>query len=611
MDSAPDPMAIYARISKDSAGDAAGVGRQLQDCRELAARHPEWRPADLPGSIVDTGGELLQLGPGELGDNDISATSGKRRPEYERLMAAVERGQVKVIVVYMLSRLWRNRAERSAAMEKLAAVRGRVVTVKGPDLDLSTATGRMLLDLLGAVDTFEVEVKGERQQRAVLEAAQKGAYHGSCRPFGYRITGTKNERTLVPDPAEAALVADAARRVLEGDSLRAIALDWAADGVPTVRGGRWTHHLVRQILLSPRNIGMREHDPGRKSGPASASTVQYPANWPAILDLGTFTAVGEILRDPGRFIGPAAGHARVNLLAGFLVCGKCGQRMGGAPAAPRWKRNVRVYRCPVPPGGCGRMSRRAGDVEAEVERTVFHWLEDNGLYDQARAAVDTEEIRALRRRRRELEANLDKFADYLADGIWDRRQHARQCKRAMAEIADISRQTQRAVGSQFMDGITERGGEFARKWEQARADGPRGMHWRRKVIGSLVDRVAVHAAHTGRAPFDANRLQIFPAAWAASLPDPSAAEPAPVEPLRPVSEPVRAFLAARPGQVFSAYEVADAIGRAVYSTRNQLEALVRQGAAERADGHRGSGRHGGGRPKALYRITGAAGEDVA
>jgi site-specific DNA recombinase len=595
MSDPPARAAIYARISQDKAGDAAGVGRQLADCRELAGRHPEWELA------------------GEFTDNDISATSGKRREWYEQMMAAVGQGQINVIVVYTLSRLWRNRAERAAAMEKLAAVRGRVVTVKGPDLDLSTATGRMLLDLMGAFDTFEVEIKGERHQRAALEAAERGVYHGSSRPFGYQIIDTADERgrklrTLQPDPFEADLVAEAARRVLEGDSLRSILLDWTARGIPTVRGGRWVRSTLTQILLSARNIGMREHDAGRKSGRARRGAVLYPASWPAILDLDTFEAVGEILRDQDRRVSRS--NARVNLLAGFAYCGKCGQRMGGAPPAPTYKRNVRVYRCGGPPDGCGRISRGAGDIEREVERTVFHWLEDNGLYDQARAAVDSDEIRALRRRRRELSANLDRFADYLADGTWSKPTYLRQCRRIRADIADLDRQTASVVGTQFMDTVPERGNEFSGKWERAAADGARGLEWRRKVIGALIDRVVVHAAHTGRAPFDANRLQVFPGPWAAKLGDPSMAAPAPIEPLLPVSEPVRAFLAASPGSAFTVYEVARALGRDTpYSTRNQLEALVAEGAAERAGRQQRTGH--GGQPKTLYQISGQAGAEVA
>lgn len=59
--------AVSARISSDQDGTALGVARQLEDCRKLAASL---------GWVV---GE-------EYVDNDLSAYSGKPRPEYQRML---------------------------------------------------------------------------------------------------------------------------------------------------------------------------------------------------------------------------------------------------------------------------------------------------------------------------------------------------------------------------------------------------------------------------------------------------------------------------------------------------------------------------------------------
>jgi site-specific DNA recombinase len=66
---------LYARISEDSLGLERGVTRQLDDGRALL-RSRGWQPA------------------GEYVDNDLSALSGRRRPQYEALMAAVDAGEV-------------------------------------------------------------------------------------------------------------------------------------------------------------------------------------------------------------------------------------------------------------------------------------------------------------------------------------------------------------------------------------------------------------------------------------------------------------------------------------------------------------------------------------
>ncbi len=65
--SAVPRVGVYARISSDREGDQLGVRRQMEDCERLAEERG-WVVVDL------------------YVDDDISAWSGKRRPEYERLL---------------------------------------------------------------------------------------------------------------------------------------------------------------------------------------------------------------------------------------------------------------------------------------------------------------------------------------------------------------------------------------------------------------------------------------------------------------------------------------------------------------------------------------------
>jgi site-specific DNA recombinase len=47
---------------------------------------------------------------GSYVDDDVSAWSGKRRPQYERLLADLEAGEIDGLLVYDLDRLHRSRA---------------------------------------------------------------------------------------------------------------------------------------------------------------------------------------------------------------------------------------------------------------------------------------------------------------------------------------------------------------------------------------------------------------------------------------------------------------------------------------------------------------------
>lgn len=84
--------AVYCRMSSDPTGRALGVERQREDCHAVAARHG-WH-------VVGT-----------CTDNDVSAYSGKPRPQYATLVATVTAGEVDAVVAWDPDRLHRSPAE--------------------------------------------------------------------------------------------------------------------------------------------------------------------------------------------------------------------------------------------------------------------------------------------------------------------------------------------------------------------------------------------------------------------------------------------------------------------------------------------------------------------
>ena len=98
MQSTPVAAAIYARISSDPEHEQLGVGRQLADCRALAQRK---------------GWQVV----GEYVDNDISAWSGKPRPQYRQLVDDIRDGIVGGVLVWHLDRLHRHPKELEEYIE--------------------------------------------------------------------------------------------------------------------------------------------------------------------------------------------------------------------------------------------------------------------------------------------------------------------------------------------------------------------------------------------------------------------------------------------------------------------------------------------------------------
>jgi site-specific DNA recombinase len=138
--------AIYTRISKDRDGESLGVDRQEEACRKLA---------DLLG---------LDVIEPPYSDNDISAFSGKTRPDFERLVEDITAGDVDVVLCQHTDRLYRTLADLVRIFD--AGPTLLIKTIQGGDIDLSNSTGKMLATILGSVQVQESEHHSERRKFA-------------------------------------------------------------------------------------------------------------------------------------------------------------------------------------------------------------------------------------------------------------------------------------------------------------------------------------------------------------------------------------------------------------------------------------------------------------
>jgi DNA invertase Pin-like site-specific DNA recombinase len=367
---------IYARISSDREGDNLAISRQLADCEQLASRRG-W-------AVVE-----------RYVDSDISAYSGKSRPEYLRLLGEIEAGAIEAVVVYHADRLHRHPRELEDFIDLCERTNTKIATVSG-DLDLSTHEGQLLARITGAVARKESDDKSRRIRRKHEELAAAGKVSGGgTRPYGYE----SDKRTIRPDEAE--VIRDCARRVIAGDSLRSVCIDLNGRGIATATGKQWTPQTLRRMLMSPRISGQREH----------RGEIVAKAEWPAIITPRQTQQLQAKLRDPDRRTNRAS---RRYLLTRLLRCSHC---KGALVARPR-DDGTRRYVCASGPGfgGCGKTTLIADPVEQFVAEAVLRRLESPRL-SQARKrrnsdAGGTEWQAEIERR----QAQLDELATMWANG---------------------------------------------------------------------------------------------------------------------------------------------------------------------------------------------------
>ncbi|MGI8578866.1 MAG: recombinase family protein [Nocardioidaceae bacterium] len=440
--------ALYLRQSRDALQNGLAVERQRQDCEKLAAERG-W-------TITAT-----------LTDNDLSASNGKTRPDYERLLRMVDDHAIDVIVAYHVDRLTRRLADLEHLIQRCEKAGVRVATVSG-DIDLSTDAGRLVGRILGSVAAGEVERKSARQKRAALQAAESGK-PPSRRAFGF----TNGDH----DPIEAPALQELYRLVLAGMSMLA-ATRWLNErGHVTTTGKVWDRSSTRKMLLNPRNAGLRAHN----------GTVVAQGQWQPIIDEATWRAVVELVADPSRRREPVGGRW---LGSGLFRCW-CGARC----RVNYSHHHSRVYQCKAH----SHLSRNAEPIEEVVIAAIVARLRQPDLAGLL-ATETNADVPALRDQAAAERLRLDQVAADYAEGLLT----GRQVQIATDKITARLESTEQA--------LTE-AGRGARLGPLISAPDP-GQAWldadldiRRTVLDTLAT-VTILPGAMGRVPFDPESVRI-------------------------------------------------------------------------------------------------------
>ena len=367
----------------------------------------------------------------EFVDNDFSATNGKRRPAYQRMLDAIRDGKISAIAVWDLDRLYRQPRELEDLIDLADEKHLLLATVTG-DADLSTDNGRLYARIKGAVGKSEVERKVARQKRAARQKAERGAPHWH-NAFGYLNMGGELRE---PDPRTAPLVRQAYAAILAGSSLKDIAGLFNDAGALGLTGRPWTQATVSLFLRKPRNAGLREHN----------DEIIGKGSWPALVDESTWRAAQSVLNAPGRAPGRKA--VRRHLLTGVLLCGVEG--CGGYLTGQWTTRKTIRYSCST----CHGVSILAEHVEPLLMRVVCGRLVMPDAIDLLRAELhDQAETEKLRIEANTLLARLDEIADERADGELTGKQAKRATERIQDKLAAIERRQQDQEKLRVFDGI--------------------------------------------------------------------------------------------------------------------------------------------------------------
>jgi DNA invertase Pin-like site-specific DNA recombinase len=150
--------ALYARVSTSNHGQ--DVNMQLRELREYCERRG-WEIAD------------------EYTDVGISGSKDSR-PELNRLMADAKQRRFDAVCVWKLDRFGRSLRHLVNALADLESLGVSFSSIKD-NLDLSTPSGRLMFQIIGAMAEFERSLIQERVKAGLRNARAKGKRLGRPR----------------------------------------------------------------------------------------------------------------------------------------------------------------------------------------------------------------------------------------------------------------------------------------------------------------------------------------------------------------------------------------------------------------------------------------------
>jgi DNA invertase Pin-like site-specific DNA recombinase len=524
---------VYARISEDREGAHLATERQTEDCQDLAER--------LSTPQVEY--RIVRV----FEDNDLSAYSGKPRPGYLAMLAALRNGEADCVLAWHTDRLHRSPAELETYIDVCGPSAIPTRTAKAGDLDLSTATGRMIARQLGVQARYEVERMIERSRRARDQKVEHGEYAGGPRPLGYEADGVTPRTLLCPDcektgpdgftvrrqcdgcgavdrftrklacqgcegqdtlqvahvcmdcgvqavfaeGSEAAVIRAAAEAILAGASLNSLAHEMVNAGLVTSHGKDQRGPNLRAVLLRPRNAGLMKH----------RGEIVGRADWMPLMDEATWRSMVAVLEDPSRI--PSATNARKHLGSNIYRCGVCGATLKASSKPNSRGGGTRpVYRCRVK--DC--VTRDLPELDKYVLMRLMHRLKEpdaDGLLSPREEPVD---VRALQAEMRAARRRLDDLAASFGAGEMDRQEWRAASGPARTRFERAEEKMKAAVKRNPAADLISAEDPVA-FWNSPEFD----LSRQRASVDYLMV-VTVHPARRGRLPgggyFDASTVQI-------------------------------------------------------------------------------------------------------
>lgn len=214
----------YVRVSTE---EQAGQGVSLEAQRDRIRSYAQLYDIEITGFCTDEG----------------ASGSTLERPGLARALMWMKGGKADALIVAKLDRLTRSLPHLLHLIEEYFGEEYSLLSV-GEQLDPRTASGRLVMNILGAVAQWELETIRERTRAALAHKRAKGEYTGGGVPYGFKMV----DGMLLKDEDEQKTIGLARGLRQEGWSYRKIAAELAHWNRLTRGRTAWSAQQIKRIV---------------------------------------------------------------------------------------------------------------------------------------------------------------------------------------------------------------------------------------------------------------------------------------------------------------------------------------------------------------------------
>lgn len=347
---------------------------------------------------------------------DEGVTSGiplSERPAGQELCRVIERGEIDHVVVYSISRVFRDSIEALTTSKQWDAmgVSLHMLDVGGQAIDTSTAIGRFFFSIMAGAAELERNLLRERVTAAMDHIADTGR-----KPAGVVYGYARQDKALAPDPFEAEIVREVFRRVGRGEALASIAKDLTARQVPCKLGGRYWDN-VRLAAMVRNQVYL---------GKVNWRGEVLPGTHEPIVSRGVWSKANSVL--DGRRQNRGRYSRRWSSL---FRCGHCGGKVRSHKQSRKGQKPLHVLECiPLTMHEVQHEGNRLAEQKAmaAVWRHTELLLTDGALHEAIRAARQS--LARASADVRGIEQRLDEIGE-------QRRRNGEAFARGLVTVADL------------------------------------------------------------------------------------------------------------------------------------------------------------------------------